>query len=116
MTSRNTDYAKNYFRHHTLTKLHGESNYDVLSRLRNKIKANLTGITSDLGGGNNIHLYLGPTTVQYYSIPNTTYNWTCFPSAVAPAGATQHEIVTLRDNWKKDLLELYKKMLWWERP
>ena len=109
MTSWNIDYAINYFRHHTLKKLHGDLNYNGLNCLCNLAKSNWTSVISDLDEGNHRHLGIGLTAVQCNAILNTLYIRTGNPGAVAPTGATQHKTVTLRDDYKK-ALELYKEI------
>ena len=63
----------------------------------------------DYGSGNHGHICLGITVVHYNSISNTAYVQTAHPGAVGLVGATQHEISTLRDDWKRSL-ELYKEI------
>ena len=89
-------------------ELYGEPDYDDLNRLRNQFKANLTSVTSDLGGGNHGHLVLGLTVVHYNSISNTAYIRMAHTGVVELVGATQYETVILRNDWKR-ALELYKE-------
>ena len=86
------------FYHQSLTKLHGEPNYDGINCFRNQIKENLTRFTSDLGKRNNGHLSLDLMVVQYNPISNTPYIRTSHPGVLATVRATHHETVTLRDN------------------
>ena len=110
MTSRHTDYTSNYSRHHTLTKLHSEPENDGINRVHNQTKANLTSVTSDLGGGSREYLDICLSALQYSSIPTTFYIRTVHPGTIAPVRATYHETVTLRDDWNR-ALELYKEIV-----
>ena len=47
----NINYVENYFQIKTLSKIHGEPNFDTLRTLRNQIKANAGSVVTHLGGG-----------------------------------------------------------------
>ena len=100
MTSTSIDYKSTYFEHLTLTKIHGESDFFSLKRLKNQIKANFASVNTDLGGGRNGHLGLGLTVAEYVSVSQTAYIQPVYPGPVATVGATPHEIFRLRDYYK----------------
>ena len=104
MTSTSIDYAKTYFENSKLTEIHGDPAFEPLKLLRNGIKANLTGISLDLGGGVHGHLGLALNDIEYDLIgPGTPYTRPGHPGATPNIGATQHETLRLREEWKDDL-------------
>ena len=66
-------------------------------------------MVSDLGGGNHGHLGIGIAGSQYHAVLNISYIQSGYPRSNAPVGATQHETVTQRNNWKR-ALELFKEI------
>ena len=110
MTSTSIDYAKTYFEHPRLTKIHGEPSFSNLKLFRNEIKANLASVSSELGGGAHGHLGLGFTDVDYASIaPGTPYVRPVHPGATPAVGTTQHETTRLRDEWR-DQIKLFREV------
>ena len=73
MASTNINYVSTYFEYPTLTKIHGEPSYKTLQELKNQLKGNTSGITSDLGGGVNGHLGLVCTANEYLNVDHTAY-------------------------------------------
>ena len=58
MSSTNIDYVDTYFEFRTLTRIHGEPNYQALKTMKDQLKSNATAVTSKLGGGAHGHLGL----------------------------------------------------------
>ena len=54
MTAHKVDYAK-LFEVQTVLKIHGEPDYESLTRLKDILKANASRTTSELGGGAQVH-------------------------------------------------------------
>ena len=110
MTSTSIDYAKTYFEHPRLTKIHGEPSFDTLKPFRNEIKANLASVSSELGGGVHGHLGLGFRDEDYDNIaPGTPYVRPLHPGAAPEVGATQHDTIRMRDEWK-DKIKLFREV------
>ena len=61
------------FPYKSLPKIHGEPTYDDIKTLKDKLRANATKITSELGGGAHGHLGLILTAVEYASVSATPY-------------------------------------------
>ena len=98
MTSTLIDYVKIYFEHSKRTKIHGKPAFEPLKLLRNKIKANLTSISSDLGGGAYGHLGMALSDIECdLIVPGTLYICPDHPGATQNVGATQHETLRLRE-------------------
>ena len=53
----NVDYAATYFKYPTPNPIHGEPTNKTLKRLKTELRANISSIDTDLGGGD--HGYLG---------------------------------------------------------
>ena len=73
MVSGLVDYAKTYFIHSTLTKVHGELTFSSLKTLKQELKANASWVTSELGGGVHGHLGLVLNQIEYLLISALTY-------------------------------------------
>ena len=48
--SPHVDYAKTYFKYKTPTKIHGEPSFKTLKQLKRELRANASGIDTNLGG------------------------------------------------------------------
>ena len=101
MTLKSIDYTSTYFEHPTLAKIHGKSIFFSLQRLKNQIKANLASVNKDFGGGENGHLGLWMWVAEYVSVSQTAYIRSVYPRQAAPVGTTQHEMIKLRDDYKR---------------
>ena len=90
------------FAYKTLTKIHGEPDYQLLKRLRDEVKANASKITTSLGGGDHGHLgmcmhppdYVIASAVPYVQPPNPGL-------LVIPPNATARAETCLREDHKK---------------
>ena len=79
--------------------------YDVLNiHLRSPIKSNLTSVTSNLGGGDRIHLVFSITAAHYAAVTNSPYVRHVHLGSNESVYATQHETLTEHDNWKTNLV------------
>ena len=70
--AKQTDFTT-LFEYATLSKIHGEPDYDQLKILKDKLKANATKIPSDLGGGNFGHLGLVLSPAEYANVSAVPY-------------------------------------------
>ena len=97
--------AVNYatlFIYKTLPKIHGEPTYESIKVIKDKLQANATKITSDLGGGAHGHLGLILTPTEYATIPAIPYVHLGHPGALTiPAGTTNHVASILQEQHKK---------------
>ena len=110
MTSTSIDYAKTYFENSKLTEIHGDPAFEPLKLLRNGIKANLTGISLDLGGGVHEHLGLALNDIEYDLIAlGTPYICPDHPGATPNIGATQYETLRIREE-QKDEIRLFREV------
>ena len=74
MSSTNIEYVDTYFELRTLTRIHGEPDYEALKTLKNELKSNATQVTTDLGGGEHGHLGLVLTPAKYAAVSAIPYN------------------------------------------
>ena len=61
------DYTK-CFTHSVLTKIHGQPSYNILNTLKKELKANATGVVTDLGGGCHGYYGLVVTPAEYTNV------------------------------------------------
>ena len=107
MTSTNIDYVDTYFEFPTLTKIHGEPNYESLKTIKNELSSNATSVTSDLGGGAHGHLGLLLTPAEYAVVSPVPYVRPGHPGVLnIPAGTPQHESTCLLTE-HKDAIRLF---------
>ena len=64
MTS-NINYKDNFFEWANITTIRGETTFEMLHKIRNKIKENAKSIYSNIGGVEHAHLVPALTDVQY---------------------------------------------------
>ena len=50
-TSNHISYVDIYFKYKMLTKIHGEPTYESIKKMKDELKANVTAVNSELGGG-----------------------------------------------------------------
>ena len=104
MSSTNIDYVDTYFEFPSLTRIHGEPNYDSLKIVKDELRSNATSVTSDLGGGAYGHLGLVLTNVEYQVVSPTAYNRPNHPGPlIIPIGTAQHEATRLREEHKTSI-------------
>ena len=90
MTTANVDYITNVFEYPVLTKVTGKPDYESLNTIKNQLKANAGKVQCELGGGNNGHLGLVLTDVEYALVsPLVPYVRPGHPGAVCPVGTMQ---------------------------
>ena len=58
MTTTNINYINTLFEYPVLTPIQGQPTYAAMNVIKNKTKANLTSVPTELGGGANEHLGL----------------------------------------------------------
>ena len=93
----------------TLTKVHGELDFQKLKQIKNEVKANASLITSTLGGGAHGHLGLVLTPAEYALVSGTPYNRPVFPGQlIVPPGTTQHAANAMRDDHKERIRQFRK--------
>ena len=86
------DYKKLYFSHPTLLKIHREPTYSSLNILKQELKANVSRVTSDLGGGVHRHLGLILTPAEYQLVLVDVYARPLHPGVLnIVSGVTHHE-------------------------
>ena len=94
----------------TLTKVHGELDFQKLKQIKNEIKANVSLIQSTLGGGAHGHLGLVLTPVEYALVSGTPYVRPVFPGIlIVPANTTQHAANAMRDD-HKELIRQFREV------
>ena len=97
MTAHKVDYTK-LFEVQTVPKIHGEPDYESLTRLKDILKANASRITSELGGGAHGHLGLILAPQEYANVSPTPYNRPAHPgNLIIPSGTAQHAATTMRE-------------------
>ena len=69
--TRSINYKDTLFEQAKLTPIRGEATFEIIHKLRKKIKANANAVYSYLWGGSHGNLFLGLTDVQYALISNT---------------------------------------------
>ena len=69
-------------------KIHGESDYEQLKNLKDKLKTNATKMPSDLGGGGFGHLGLVLFLAEYANISTVPYIRQIHPGALHIPGNT----------------------------
>ena len=96
-----SDSVESKFEYPVLTKILGTLNYPALKTLKNELKANAASIISDLGGGQNGHLGLVLSDVEYAVVcANDPYIRHTQPTAPTFVTATpQHEVIRLRQDF-----------------
>ena len=111
-----SDSAESKFEYPVLTKFLGTLNYPVLKTLKNELKANAASIISDLEGGQNVHLGLVLTDVEY-AVVCATHPYVRHKQPSAPTfgtGTPQHEVIQLRQDYK-EAKELFREMVMLEK-
>ena len=88
------DYAKTYFSHPTLSKIHGELTYSSLKIMKQELTANASRVTSDLGGGAHGRLGLVLTPIEYFLISVLAYARPLHPGTLQIGAATTHHEAT----------------------
>ena len=71
-TKKTIDYTSS-FEYPSIAKIHGEPDYEQLKNLKDKLKANATKISSELGGGSHGHLGLVLSAAEYLNISAVSY-------------------------------------------
>ena len=98
----NTNYIDNVFEYPVLTKINGRPTYQTLKTIHDEIKANVSRVQSDAGGGSNGHLGLVLTATEYALVSAVPYVRPAQPAALnIEAGTTQHESTRLREEHKE---------------
>jgi hypothetical protein len=102
--SNTPSYREDYFQYQTLTKIHGNPNYESLAKLEKEIKANGKSVPSTLGGGNQGHLGLVSSALAYErSAPGTPFVRPAFPPVLPDlTGLTGAVIAALRHTFTED--------------
>ena len=87
-----------------LTKIHDVPAYEPLRKIKNELKTNASTVQCDLGGGNNGHLGLVLSAVEYTTVSATPYVQPIHPGTVIPVGTT---------NWETQILhEVHREKIW----
>ena len=71
LASNNIDYAAVYFKYMVPSPITGEPTHKSLKRLKTELRANVSSIDTDLGGGDHGYLGLVLTDVEYARITPT---------------------------------------------
>ena len=89
----NIDYVSTYFDYPSLIKTHRKPTYKTLQELNEQLKANISAVASDLGGGGNGHLGLVCTRMEYTSANPLGYMRPIHPGLLEIEGnTTQHAV------------------------
>ena len=100
MAHKSTDFTKR-FEYRTLHKIHGEPTYATLKRLKDQLRTNASGISSNLGGGNHGHLGLILTNAEYANVSPVPYVRPPHPGPlVIPPAATARQETGIREDYK----------------
>ena len=111
MTNTNIEYINTYFKYQTLTRIHGQPGHLCLKIIKDKMKANVSSVTSDLGRGVNGHIGLMLTQPKYAFVSTTDYVRPVHPCLlVIPPATSQHESTRLREN-HKEAIRLYREVI-----
>ena len=106
-----TDYTT-LFEYPSLTKIHGEPDYESIKSLKDKLKTNATKISSELGGGNFGHLGLVLTPAEYANISATPYVRPIHPGQLnIPPNITERNELRRRADHKKDMALFTKQSI-----
>ena len=70
-SSSSVNYKDSYFEHLVRTVIRGEPTYETLHHLKNKLKANVSSVPTNLGGGNHGYLGMILTPAEYFRIAPT---------------------------------------------
>ena len=103
MTLGAVDYAASYFKFKTPTPIHGTPTNRPLKRLKSELRANVSSVELDLGGGNHRYLGLVLTDIEYANILPIPPHFNATNSPVAlytPLGASQVGAFTIREQHK----------------
>jgi hypothetical protein len=111
MSTPNTNYRENVFRHQDLTRIHGEPDFSSLKVITREIKANAKSVHSTLGGAVHGHLGLVVSPAQYALISPTPFERVPFPEPLdLPAGTTQVAAALLTRNHTEQI-RLFREVL-----
>ena len=94
MTSTNIDYVATYFKFPEVDKIHGAPYYAKLLEIKDQIKASVSSISSELGGGTRGCLVLVSTNDEYASITATRYVHPTHPGPLKTPVLTAQRTVT----------------------
>ena len=101
--SNTVDYIHSVFEYPVLTKITGRPTYSSLKIIKNELKANAGKVQCELGGGNNGHLGLVLSDIEYALVnPTVPYVRPAHPGPNAPVGTTQLLNTNLREQYKED--------------
>ena len=82
MTTINIDYINTSFEYLILTPIQGQPTYAGMKVIKDKMKANLISVATDLGGGANGHLGLMLTQAEYANVSLIQYVRPVHPGAL----------------------------------
>ena len=81
------DYTASYFKYKTPTPIQGAPTNKILKRLKQELRANVSSVELDLGGGDHGYLGLVLTDVEYTTVCATSSTAPTFlGTQVIPAG------------------------------
>ena len=98
MTTGNIDYATVYFKYRNPTPINGEPVNKTLKRLKTELRANASGVDTDLGGGDHGYLGLVLRGVKYAHItPTNSFIPRNFPGllVIDPAQTAAQQVQAL---------------------
>ena len=102
-TTATVDYKNSIFEYPVLTKVTTRPTYPILKQIKNELKANAGKVQCELGGGNNGHLGLVLTDIEYALVSPIPYLRPTHPGAVCPVGTTQIQNTNLRAQYNEEL-------------
>ena len=104
MSAHQVDYSR-LFEVQDVPKIHGEPDYESITKLKDILKANASRITSELGGGGHGHLGLILSALEYGAVSHIPYIRPAHPGPLEiPHGTAQHAATALRLDHKKAIL------------
>ena len=96
MASNNIDYATVYFKYSVPTPITGEPTHKSLKQLKTELRANVSSVDTDLGGGDHGYLGLDLTDVEYGRITPTPQPFVPLffssPLVINPAYAAMQQV------------------------
>ena len=96
------DYAASYFKYKTPTPIFGTPTNKTLKRLKQELRANASGVESDLGGGDYGYLGLVLTDQEYALVSPTAFVAPNYPPPlIIPPFTEQVEALNLREQSKE---------------
>ena len=104
MATPTVNYRTTVFKYPTLTRIHGEPNFESIKQMHREIMINAQTVHSNLGGGAHGHLGLTLSPGRYALLSKTEYHCPNHPGQfIIPPGITQHMARMMTDQYTERL-------------